>query len=366
MAASITLRQRGIDCTVVEAQSASSGMDKACGEGLMPDSRETLARLGIALTEDDGYLFRGIRFADAHHQVDSDFPNGSGIGVRRPRLHALLAERARQLGAELRFESRVQLADNTRDAGGYLHASLNGEPIRFRWLVGADGQGSTVRHWAGLDQRRRHSQRFGFRTHYSVAPWSDYVEVHWGPRGQLYITPVGAECVCAVYISRDSRPHHIDLAAEFPAIAAKLAGAQIASRRRGAVSATCKLRQVATDCVALIGDASGSADAITGEGLALSFRQALALADSIAAGSLDSYAAQHAKIGRLPHAMGALMLTTDRWPALQACGLRALAARPAIFRELLEAHMGRHRLPAVLLRRAPAFGWTLLAGTVRA
>ena len=366
LAASIALRQRGIDCTVVEAHHAEAGIDKACGEGLMPDSRETLAQLGVTLTEGDGYLFRGIRFANGAHTVDAGFPNGSGIGVRRPRLHALLAERARQAGARLLFESRVQLADSARDADGFLSAGVNGQPVRFRWLIGADGQASTVRRWAGLDRAVRRSQRYGFRTHYRVAPWSGYVEVHWGPKGQLYITPVAPDCVCAVYISRDPRPHRADIVADFPVVAEKLRGSEIASRPRGAVTATCRLRSVATGCVALIGDASGSADAITGEGLAISFRQALALADSIAAGSLDAYRVAHAKIGRLPHAMGALMLTMDRWPVFEACGLRVLAARPAIFRELLEVHMGRRRLPAVLLRQGPVFGWSLLAGAAGA
>jgi len=40
--------------------------------------------------------------------------------------------------------------------------------------------------------------------------------------------------------------------------------------------------------VALAGDASGSVDAITGEGLCLSFRHALALADALSKGKLLS------------------------------------------------------------------------------
>jgi 2-polyprenyl-6-methoxyphenol hydroxylase-like FAD-dependent oxidoreductase len=282
----------------------------------------------------------------------------------------LLDARAQEDGTRLRFGSRIQLGHSERDSEGYMSADVNGERMRFRWLIGADGQASAVRKWAGLDTALRRSVRYCFRTHYRVAPWSECVEVHWGAKGQLYITPVAADCVCAVYITRDPRPHQIDIRTEFPDVAARLGGAagelKIATRQRGAVTATCKLRCVATDSVALIGDASGSADAITGEGLAISFRQALALADAIAAGSLDSYRTAHARIGRLPHAMCALMLTMDRWPVLQRCGLGALAARPAVFRELLEAHMGQRRLPQVLLRQAPSFGWRLLAGAARA
>src|ERR1035437_5187688 len=69
LAAAIALRQRGIDCTVVEAR--MPGIDKACGEGLMPDSREALAQLGVTLTESDGQVFRGIRFENSVHRVDA-------------------------------------------------------------------------------------------------------------------------------------------------------------------------------------------------------------------------------------------------------------------------------------------------------
>ena len=361
LAASIALSQRGIDCTVVEARPPA--IDKACGEGLMPDSRDILAQLGVTLENCDGYLFRGIRFANDSHRVDAHFPNGTGIGVRRPRLHALLTERAQQAGARLLFNTRVQLpADefSTRDAGGYQTATINGEPIRFRYLIGADGQASSVRKWAGLDDTRKSSFRYGFRTHYRVAPWSAYAEIHWGTNGQLYVTPVAPDCVCVIYITRDPHFDRANILDGFPEIKARLLGADIASQQRGAVSATRKLRRVATETVALIGDASGSADAITGEGLAISFRQALALAQAIASGSLESYNHAHRQIGRLPHAMGALMLTLDRWPAFQRRALSALAHNPAVFHELLQAHVGHRKLAAVLLRRAPAFAWKLI------
>jgi flavin-dependent dehydrogenase len=49
--------------------------------------------------------------------------------------------------------------------------------------------------------------------------------------------------------------------------------------------------------VALVGDASGSVDAITGEGLCLLFQQAVALAAALEAGDLALYQAEHRRIG---------------------------------------------------------------------
>ncbi|HEY4380069.1 MAG TPA: NAD(P)/FAD-dependent oxidoreductase [Acidobacteriaceae bacterium] len=359
LAASIALQQRGIGCAVVEARPPA--IDKACGEGLMPDSRETLAELGVHLGDSDGHLFRGIRFENSLHRVDAHFPRGAGIGVRRPRLHSLLAARAEEAGARLLWSSRVQLPVlSNAERATYRTANINGQPIQFRWLIGADGQASAVRKSAGLDRARSRSLRFGFRTHYRIAPWSDLVEVHWGRTGQLYITPVAPDCVCIVYITRNPRADRSNILAEFPKIAARLQGAEIVSQQRGAVTASCKLHRVATGFVALIGDASGSADAITGEGLAISFRQAHALAQSIESGSLQPYCRAHRRIGKLPIAMGELMLTLDRWPALQVRAMRGFAGTPAFFQELLQAHMGEKSLASVLLRRGPRFGWSLL------
>ena len=315
--------------------------------------------------QSDGHPFHGIRFANSVHRVDARFPSGTGIGVRRPHLHALLTVRAEQTGARILWNSHVQLPEAaSAPVSTYRTAIVNGQPMRFRWLIGADGQASSVRRWAGLDRARIRSLRFGFRTHYRVAPWSEFVEVHWARGGQLYITPVAPDCVCVVYITRDSRRistnARTNILAHFPEVAARLAGAEMVSQQRGAVTASCKLRRVATDFVALLGDASGSADAITGEGLAISFRQALALADSIHNGSLQPYRRAHRQIGKLPFAMGELMLTLDRWPNLQVRAIRALASTPIFFRDLLHAHMGEKNLASVLLRRAPRFGWNLL------
>ena len=365
LAAAIALRQRGIDCVVVEAR--PPGIDKACGEGLMPDSQEVLAQLGIRLSEADGQPFGGIRFINAEHSVAADFADGNGLGVRRPHLHSLLAARAIELGARLMWESHLRLPALLPSKSRYMNskplaATVNGKALRCRWLIGADGHASTVRRWARLDRVKKQSLRYGLRTHYHIDAENNFdrIEVHWSRGGQLYVTPVAPDCVCVVYLSRDPRRGKTDVLADFPEVARRLCrpnGMEVVSQQRGAVSATCLLGRVATKHVALIGDASGSADSITGQGLAVSFRQALALADAIAKGSLTSYERAHSKIARLPHAMGALMLTLDRWPRMEAHAMRAFAAAPVIFSELLQAHTGTASLAPVLLRHGPRFAW---------
>lgn len=352
LVAAIALRQKGIDCVVVDA--LSSTIDKACGEGLMPDAIEALQSLGIAMTEKDGYAFRGIRFVNASHCVDAEFPEGNGLGVRRTRLHSRLVQHAHDSGACLRWSSHIKLLDRHT-------ATINGIQTSFRWLIGADGQASSVRRWAGLDRTRKRQLRYGFRRHYRIKPWSEFVEVHWGTGGQLYITPVSSESVCVVFVTRDLMLGRCDMLAAFPEVSIHLRDAPLLSQQRGAVSMTSKLRRVIDGEVALVGDASGSTDAVTGEGLAMSFRQAHALAEAIEAGSLEQYDIAHQKIGRLPHTMGSLMLTMDRRPTIEARVMRALASTPEVFHQLLSVHMGARGLGDFVLRCGPQFGWKLIS-----
>lgn len=351
LAAAIALRQKNIDCIVVEAQEPA--IDKGCAEGLMPDALAAVRELGIEITEQDGHRFRGIGFNDATHHVDADFPNGIGIGVRRTRLHGLIADRAGAVGVPILWGSRARLVDRNS-------TFVNGRKISFRYLIGADGQASGLRKWAGLVKARKESIRFGFRQHYNIAPWSEYVEVHWGEIGQVYLTPVGPDSVCLAFITRNPELGQANFLDAFPKVATRLKSVSTMSKLRGGISATRKLCRVADHSVALVGDASGSPDAITGEGLAVSFRQSIALANAIEQGNLELYAQAHRKIGSLPHAMSRLMLTMDRWPVMQECAMKALSSHPAYFQQLLSVHVGAESACRFVLRQGPRLGWSLL------
>ena len=93
------------------------------------------------------------------------------------------------------------------------------------------------------------------------------VEVHWGDLGQAYITPVGPEEICVATVARSPATRMEAVLASLPALRAHLEGAGELSKMRGALTTTRKLRRVTAGNVALTGDASGSADAITGEGM---------------------------------------------------------------------------------------------------
>ena len=347
LAAAIALRQQGADVLVADSQRPP--IDKPCGEGLMPDALRALAQLGVPLDRDHGAEFAGICFVSGPTRVSADFPSGPGLGVRRTTLHQLLLDRASQLGVRFCWNTPLIFKPGLNEK-----PTLAAEPIACRWLIGADGCASRVRAWANLDAARqnlasRGSRRFGFRAHYRFAshfqPWPTHVEVHWGPLGQAYITPIGPNEICVSAMTRHPSTRMAEILSAIPFLRDKLAAATPTTRERGALTLTRRLRRVtggniAPGNIALIGDASGSVDAITGEGLALAFRQALLLADSLAAGSLALYQARHASILSLPQRMAALLLLLDRHPRLRSGTLRVFAAQPALFRSLLAVHVG--------------------------
>lgn len=341
LAAAIALRRKGFDATVMDARHPP--IDKACGEGLMPDGREALARLGVDLPDSLGMPFEGIRFVGERSQVTANFPSGMGLGLRRTALHDAMVKIAERSGVRLMWGTPVSRI----------------EDLRATWIIGADGGSSRVRHWAGLDQVVRDRRRVGFRRHYEVEPWATHVELHWGDRCQLYITPVGSKEICVVSISRDPTLR-LDRALErFPEVAERLANAPVRSEERGSFTSTCRLRSITKGNIALIGDASGMVDAITGDGLCLAFRQAEALAEALALGDLRSYEGVHGRLRRRPAFMADLMLGMDPNPRFQARALRALESKPRLFENLLALHVGELGF-ADLARTGIALGWELV------
>jgi flavin-dependent dehydrogenase len=330
LAAAIAARLRGF--RVIVADGALPPIDKPCGEGLMPDGISALQRLGITVKPQDSYCLRGIQFRGAGLAVGARFPSSGGLGVRRTILHRIMTERASELGVDLLW--------------GTVVTSISSEAVKLadrrvgaKWIIGADGGNSRVRRWARLDTYRREALRYAFQRHYHIEPWTDSVEIHWGPHSQIYVTPLADAQVGVALISRDPKLRLDEALSAFPKLKSQLRGA-VPFAEKGALSATRKLKRVCRENVALIGDASGTVDAITGQGLGLSFNQALVLAECLESGTLDRYPNQHRRLAFRPLLMARLMLALDGRPKLQQRTLQAFHRRPEILRRLLAFHGG--------------------------
>jgi flavin-dependent dehydrogenase len=180
------------------------------------------------------------------------------------------------------------------------------------------------------------------------------VEVHWCAIGQVYITPVGHEEICVAVVTRHGSTRMQQVMDAIPYLRERFSGEAASTRERGALTTTRQLRRVVKGNVALIGDASGSVDAVTGEGLATGFSQAALLSRSLEKGSLDLYAAEHEKTLRVPRRMARALLMLDKYPSARGAAMRALAGSPELFGGLLQVHIGDERLAHFLLSNGAA------------
>jgi flavin-dependent dehydrogenase len=339
LATAIAARLHGLSVTVADARRPP--VEKACGEGLLPEGVAALSRLGIHLNSEVAFPISGIRFCDEASSVSATLPPGAAsFGLRRTALHSLLVHRAGEVGVSFRWETRV--SNCTANS-----ARLGGSDFAYRWLVGADGQKSNVRKFANLGPRRVRSARFGFRRHFAVVPWSDFVEVHWGRRCQMYVTPTGPREVCIALLAGDPQMRIAQALPQFPELAARLRGARPLTAELGGATVLERFGKVARGNAALVGDASFTVDGITGQGLSLAFQQAIQLGEALAAENLAAYSAAHRKIVKSPARMARLLLLLARNQWLRRKTLRVLAGNPTLFAKLVATHAGTPRAEPV-------------------
>jgi flavin-dependent dehydrogenase len=351
IATAIAASQKGLRAIVLDARTPP--IDKPCGEGLLPHGVAALRVLGIHLNSDIAVPFTGIRFAAEESSACAKFPGATGFALRRVRLHQLLVERATQAGVVFHWGTRVTNVD-------LRHVTAGDRRIPYTWLTGADGQNSTVRRWAQLDPLRTSGKRFGFRQHFRVRSWPNLVDVHWGRHCQMLTTPTDAQEVCVSVLSRDAGLRIRQALPLFPALTEKLRGATPTTKELGNVTSWSRLPAVTRGRVALVGDASGSVDAITGHGLSLAFQQAVYLAEAFERGDLGHYESAHRKIAVMPAIMTRLMLIMERNAWVRRRALRLFENEPGLFSKLLSIHTGALPLSSLGVNEMIDFGWRLL------
>ena len=339
LACSIACALKGL--TVHVADAIEPPIDKACGEGLLPDALEALAALGLDpihdLNSNEAHPLHGIRFFGDNGAIAEATFSRPARGIRRTILHQFLLDRAISLGVHLHWKQSVQQIESTPQS---VLVRTNRETFHTRYLVGADGPRSRVANWAGLTREVLRSRRIGLRQHYAISPWSNFVEVYWSNDGQAYVTPVSPTQACVAFVANEKIPPPAEALTNFPALARHLAQAQPIGSARGSITLGRTLHRVTKDNIALIGDASGSVDAITGEGLALTFRQATALATALHTNNLATYRQAHRRIQHLPTIMSRALLLMDSHPALRDRIITLFERHPSLFCHLLQIHIG--------------------------
>ncbi|MEH0424386.1 NAD(P)/FAD-dependent oxidoreductase [Streptomyces sp. B21-083] len=322
LATAIHAALAGMEAVVVEPR--ATPVDKACGEGIMPTGVAALRSLGVAVSGRD---LRGIRYLDGDRSAEAAFRDRPGRGVRRTELHAALHRRAIDLGVRI---VPGKVGEIRQSAGSVTAANLTA-----RWLVAADGLHSPLRRALGLDLPVRAPRRYGLRRHYRIAPWTDFVEVHWSRRGEAYVTPLGDELVGIAVLSHDRRPYDEHLAA-FPALASVLRAPQVGTVR-GAGPLRRRARSPRAGRVLLVGDAAGYVDALTGEGIALALATAAAAVHCLKDGRPHDYPATWARLTRRHRLLTETLLRAARYPATARLVVPAACRAPSAFTAAVHA-----------------------------
>lgn len=331
LAAAIALRRKGLAVTVADA--AGAPVDKVCGEGILPDGVSARTELGVEIPANNSVPLKGLRFWAGSQFAQAEFPGAHGLGIRRLVLHRAMLDAALAARVTLHWRSPVELIANG-------DISCAGRMRRPAWIVGADGAFSRTRRRAGLQSGEIRRKRFAFRRHYHISPWSDFVEVYWGKRCQFYVTPLSPSEVGVVLLSHNLYLRIDQALEESPLLAARLRLARSATRERGGITGDWLHSRVVRQNIALVGDAAGLVDAISGDGLRLAFRHAGVLGDALTSRNLAAYQVQHRGLMTRPRRTVRLLLAMQNSSFLQRQVIGLLARQPALFRRLLSWHTG--------------------------
>ncbi|MFI1164618.1 NAD(P)/FAD-dependent oxidoreductase [Streptomyces sp. NPDC020801] len=319
LATALYAARAGLDTVIAEPRQAP--VDKACGEGLMPGAVRALTALGLQVT---GHPIGGIRYIQGPHQVQAGFRHGTGLGARRTGLHGALHRAVLDAGVPV-LPLRVQ--EVRQDTTG---VTVPGTGLHARWLVAADGLHSPLRRSLGLDVRTRGAPRYGLRRHYAVAPWSSYVEVHWGGHAEAYVTPLGPALVGVALLTARRAPFAVQLEG-FPELAARLPPEAAVTAVRGAGPLRQRARTRAHGRVLLVGDAAGYVDALTGEGISLALTGAEALVANVRRDTPGRYETDWSRATRRHRLLTELLVRARQRPALAPRIVPTAARLPRLF-----------------------------------
>jgi flavin-dependent dehydrogenase len=299
-AISILLAEHGLAAIVLDR--ARFPRDKICGEYLSPEAGRVLDRLGVLKTLDgagavplegmritapDGTRLQGVyRAAGAFRPY-----RGHALGVSRSVLDAVLVERVRALGVDIR--EGVRVSDIVRagsDVAGVRAVDETGATVTVRapLVIGADGRASVVAHRLGC--RHPHSlQRMAVTTYVSgVDGCRDFGEIFIDPPDYAILNPLAADRanLSVVVPLEHAAPWSARLARfldarvkQLPHLARRLAGARVVAPVQAMGPLAYRVSTPREGGVLLVGDAAGFYDPFTGEGIFTALRAAELAAD---------------------------------------------------------------------------------------
>jgi len=265
--------------------------DKVCGDCLNPACWPILERLGVAdrvRAQPHAQLaqitFISPRGRELHLPLT---PSDTGeIAIPRRLFDAVLLDRARELGAEVREETALTALEK-----GWRLQTTSGA-FSARHLIAADGRNSTVARLLGLLPGAARD-RIGLQAHLAAPPeMRQRVAMHFLPFGYCGTNDVGHGQIVLCLVARPERlPDLKSWAASRFVIPDDVEWRTITPLSRAPIPP-------AHDHLLITGDAARVVEPFTGEGIYYALASGELAARHLLAGDLPGYAAAHARLYR--------------------------------------------------------------------
>jgi flavin-dependent dehydrogenase len=262
------LKKAGIECLLVDH--ATFPRDKLCGGGLTPKCWKLLDELIPGIKYEYNSI-RNLRLTvDEKHTCD--FTTAIELRlVKRKEFDNQLLELYKSIGGEFVQGSFLSYEEQ---ADGLIVTLKSGEQIACRYLVGADGSTSTVRHFL----TGNHDNGFLILEQYVKKDPANRIEVDmsrkYDVRGYYYRFP-NSEFDAIGYGDESATPQKFrDILKKKNIPETKLRGCHIYLKNDYPIN----------DRVILIGDAGGFANRVTSEGIKAAFETARNAAEAIKSG----------------------------------------------------------------------------------
>ncbi|MGQ0549604.1 MAG: NAD(P)/FAD-dependent oxidoreductase [Armatimonadota bacterium] len=352
-ATALRLARLGYRVTIVDR--ARFPRPKPCGEYLNPGAVDALDRLGtLPAVARAGVSVSGMYVAGPDGAaVWAPFPAGRGLLVARERLDHLLLLEATGCGAQVIEECRIDSVWPGRVPVVTGHHRGSAVRLTARLVVGADGLRSIVARRAGPLAPAAGG-------HYTVGAHFENLQAGT-PRGDLHLG-TGWYAGAALYgsgtgnvvvaVSREEFRRHAGEAetvftracSALPALSQIMHGARRTTPFVSVGPLGYGARPATDDGVLLVGDAAGTIDPMTGEGIYVALRSAelaaqtadavLARGDAVRA-RLATYETTRTAAFRNTWMVSRLLQRVIRHPRLAGLLLRRLAERPSLASRLL-------------------------------
>jgi menaquinone-9 beta-reductase len=284
----LRLARGGFRVALIDARSFPR--KKPCGEFLSPACLPILEELGLleGLFAVGANRVRGMHLSTATHQTQGDYlplgpfaaSHGAGLGIRREVLDDLAMQAAQQApNIDVLLSTRVTAVTRTEErAIGVMISHEGGEArhLAARFVVGADGPKRRVALYPGWSLPQTGRERFAIVARFTGVPDTDHAALHVLGRDYFAACPIdnGIFTANLVVDRAELAKGSAGLEEVFfaklsaaPAMRARLEHAELCEPMMACGPLGARVARVTGPGAALVGDAAGFVDPLTGEGL---------------------------------------------------------------------------------------------------